>query len=365
MCQEIYYTSAPRGLQPGSRGYCTVAATTGMSPPLIARLEALSGNPSARDELETVTWSYLLLTLGGKTHRVLSRVGPAGLDHSGRAAKFAHHVVLEESECAPEGPAWMLGLPGFLHDQWDRNVRFLEPRRPPAAGAESRPTGGVEYALGEKLAAMFIEQPRRSIFLTMAPGFDCLPIVQAAISQLPREVRWRATFSTYSTGLGSDVECKWRGVWEGSAEARRLQSSAEILVLHLNEASFGQPDSHDAESLDRRRIGSPEPALAQKSGSAFEHPTFEGDSVFSGIPPAPPRIAPGMRRTRITPFVAGTILGAGAASAIAIGLNLQRKPAEPAKAKVESSSNPSVEPLIMEKVIDAENLPNGTPRNNP
>ena len=43
MTQELIYTSAPRGLKPGSHGFCTVAVTQGMPPNLAERLEALSG----------------------------------------------------------------------------------------------------------------------------------------------------------------------------------------------------------------------------------------------------------------------------------------------------------------------------------
>ena len=43
MSQELHYTSAPRGLKPGSRGFCTVASTVGLSGPLAERLESLSG----------------------------------------------------------------------------------------------------------------------------------------------------------------------------------------------------------------------------------------------------------------------------------------------------------------------------------
>ena len=43
MSQELHYTSVPRGLKPGSRGFCTVAATPHLPGPLVERLEALSG----------------------------------------------------------------------------------------------------------------------------------------------------------------------------------------------------------------------------------------------------------------------------------------------------------------------------------
>lgn len=53
MLQEIVYTSAPKGLRTGSSGFCTVAATEGMSLRMIQLLESLSSYrhmaPSAED----------------------------------------------------------------------------------------------------------------------------------------------------------------------------------------------------------------------------------------------------------------------------------------------------------------------------
>jgi hypothetical protein len=42
MSQELHYTSVPRGLRPGSRGFCIVAVTAQMPGALAERLEALS-----------------------------------------------------------------------------------------------------------------------------------------------------------------------------------------------------------------------------------------------------------------------------------------------------------------------------------
>ena len=66
MSQELIYTSAPRGLKPGSQGFCTVVSTQGISASLVQRLEALSGyrhvfppqDPNAR--LNPVLFSHLI-----------------------------------------------------------------------------------------------------------------------------------------------------------------------------------------------------------------------------------------------------------------------------------------------------------------
>jgi hypothetical protein len=104
MSQELHYTSVPRGLKPGSRGFGTVAATANLPGSLADRLEALSayqvvyppGDPS--EALNPVAFVHVRLTVGGHVQEVLSRIGPAGLDYSGRPNKYAHHVILEPGE---------------------------------------------------------------------------------------------------------------------------------------------------------------------------------------------------------------------------------------------------------------------------
>ena len=131
MSLELFYTSAPKGLRPGSSGFCTVAATRGMPAALMERLEALSGYRhlfpplDAKADLNPVAYSHLILTIQDKAYHVLSRVAPAGLDYSQRGNKLAHHVVLEAGELPPGGPAWLLSQPGFMEGAWDGQVRQL------------------------------------------------------------------------------------------------------------------------------------------------------------------------------------------------------------------------------------------------
>src|SRR5690606_29192447 len=99
MSQELIYTSAPRGLKPGSRGFCTVQSTQGMARKLADQLENLSGyryvfpphGPQAA--LNPVAWSHWKLTVGGRPMHVLSRIADAGLDYTQRTNKFVHHGV--------------------------------------------------------------------------------------------------------------------------------------------------------------------------------------------------------------------------------------------------------------------------------
>ena len=88
MSQELHYTSVPRGLKPGARGFCTVAHTAGLSQALLERLEGLSGyrprfKPNdPKEALNPVVWSHLRLTGTGPAVTVISRVGSAGLDYT-------------------------------------------------------------------------------------------------------------------------------------------------------------------------------------------------------------------------------------------------------------------------------------------
>ena len=100
MSQELIYTSSPKGLKLGARGFCTVASTPGMAKNLADRLESLSGYRhlfppgSAEAHLNPVNFSYLRFALGGQTYYLLSRVADAGLDYTQRTNKLrAPHRV--------------------------------------------------------------------------------------------------------------------------------------------------------------------------------------------------------------------------------------------------------------------------------
>ena len=228
---ELYYTSAPQGLKPGSHGFCTVTMTRGLPAALVERLEAMSAYRPAyppqdsRAPLNPVVRAHYRLTAGGRTVDVLSRVSSAGLDYTQRHNKFAHHVVLEADELSAGGPAWLLQQPSFMATEWDGELRVLSAgRRPPHGEAPAgtckhweRVTGDAGWAA--VLAGAFLEDPARPAYLLYAPGFDPLPLLAEAAGLVPAERRWEVTFSTYYTGLPQGVRCAWRCVLHDSPEA--------------------------------------------------------------------------------------------------------------------------------------------------
>ena len=188
MSQELIYTSAPRGLKPGSQGFCTVVSTQGIAVNLAQRLEALSGyrhvfpppDPNAR--LNPVLYSHLHLNVSGRRCYLLSRVCDAGLDHTQRTNKFAHHMVLEAAEAASllGGPAWLLAAPGFMQSTWDGVPRILV-AAPSASGGQFAAHGLPRLAiarrrrrLGRRLGPNGRSQPPRHHRLSAWRGIVAL-----------------------------------------------------------------------------------------------------------------------------------------------------------------------------------------------
>jgi hypothetical protein len=281
MSQELHYTSAARGLRPGSRGFATVAASADLPDAMAERMEGLSayqavyhpGDPS--EALNPIAFVHARLTVGGQLHHVLSRIGPAGLDYSGRPNKYAHHVVVEPEERPEGGPAWLLSQPGLLQDAWQGEPRTLAqgppiPRgdRPPGIAEHWRTlTGDAGWA--GVLAESFLADPRRPVFIVFRPGMELLRLFEEAIALLPASRRWDVEFSTYLTTLPPGISCTWRGVLEGSAQAKGARRLPNALIIDL-----GRP-------------------LGRSTGGALVHLARTGERLE--IPEAPPPSPRGRR----------------------------------------------------------------------
>lgn len=249
--QELLYTSAPRGLKPGSRGFCTVLSTQGMAAPLANALEGLSGyrpvfpagDPRAASN--PVVYSHLRLHSAGKAWHVLSRVADYGLDYSQRSNKLAHHVVLDERELSPGGPAALLESPGFLRTEWQGEPRIVPSRSAPRVSqppitlcrAWQDLTGDAGWA--GVVAESFLADPDRLVLLLFEPGQELLPLFAESLALLPPEARWKVTFSTYFTGLASGTTCLWRGMPADAKEARDSLRFVTALRLDLTAGSLG------------------------------------------------------------------------------------------------------------------------------
>jgi len=97
---ELVYTSASRGLRPGSVGFCTVARHENMPEGLVLDLEKLSGF-DLPPGIENVQAIYSFLTVERPTEKywVFCRKRVCAIpDYSGRINYIAHHLILNEKE---------------------------------------------------------------------------------------------------------------------------------------------------------------------------------------------------------------------------------------------------------------------------
>lgn len=326
MSDELLYTSAPRGLRPGRQGFCTVAATQGLTESWIDALEGLTGYRPAfgpTDPRNPVNFAHLRIAIGGRERSVLARVAAAGLDYSGRSNKFAHFLLPDDGERPAAGPARMLAC-ADLRSAWDGRVQWLPPRqmsqpadRPPrpcmlwGKAAGDAGWGGV---LAESALA------GRPANIVVPFGVDVLALFDEALRLLPSAQRWRVTFATYSTGLPPGVACNWRGVLAGSPEA--AAAAAAGLVIDLTEPrSAPATPAADAGRKGRSILG--QLAVPSRSSSAGAVVIGEPEMCLEGHMPfafsAPPR-----RRRARTFWMAlgclGLTIGVGGMVAVACSI---------------------------------------------
>jgi hypothetical protein len=244
--RELIFTSAPRGLRPGSQGFCTVAHTQGMPASLIQQLESLSGYrhlflpPDPKAALNPVVFSHLVLTVAGRRCHVLSRICDAGLDYTQRTNKLAHHVVLDAAEVPAAGPAWLLQQAEFMRSTWASEPSVL-PKGPIIPSGESKPcichawqrlTGDAGW--GGVLAQTAAGTKPRQAVLVFPPGMEVFPLLAESFALLPADLRWRVSFSTYFTNLPAGIGCQWRCVVEGTPEAAAMRRGLrDTLVIDL------------------------------------------------------------------------------------------------------------------------------------
>ncbi|MBQ2040171.1 MAG: hypothetical protein II486_12035, partial [Thermoguttaceae bacterium] len=235
MATELIITSVPKGLKPGSYGFCTAACTKDLNEPTSRALEVISGyrhlfSPE-EGKANPVAFSYLLYEFAGRQRRVLSRVADMGLDYSGRTNKIAHHLVLSEEEAKrPAGPA-ALCASGVFMERWpeDEQPHYLDARTVSCSesiNVNAIKTGAWQKLTGDSgwagvLAGTVLT--RRPVILIVRPDLDVLTLFREALVLLKPEERWKATFSTYYTSLPANAQCQWRALVDGAYDEKLLR----------------------------------------------------------------------------------------------------------------------------------------------
>ena len=288
MSIELLYTSAPKGLKRGSRGFCTVLTTQRAPANITSRLEALSGYrqlfppDSPQAALNPVAYSHLRIVVAGRSLSVLSRVTAYGSDYTGRTNKIAHHVVPDPHEYGPAGPAWVMMQPSVMRTLWSGQCETPESgpiiptgdQDPGACNTWHRVAGDAGWG-GVVADALVASSPLPTWIIYRADHQNLmLPLLNEAIALLPIERRWEATFSTYATNIPPNVDCKVRCVLDGTDEARFAQAKSGVIDLTK---PLGNP-SDNSLTQQARGLQIPAPEIPTSSTSDDSTATEESES---------------------------------------------------------------------------------------
>ncbi len=240
MAQELLFTSAPKGLKPGSSGPCVVQMSDSMPPMLMQRLEALSVYRGAGDGHEPIpSLSHVLVDMNGMRRHVVSRVAHAGNDHAGRSNRLAHHLVLHGEELGLGGPAWLVQQPVFK-TEWDGRVTYLEgeawlpegPAQPVHVCANWKTVAGDAGWAGVVAEAALAPSPK-PVWIIHRRNVPVLALLDEVVSVIPPRERWKVTFSTQFTQPLPSAECTIRFCLAGT-DAAQAALHAEGVVLDLS-----------------------------------------------------------------------------------------------------------------------------------
>jgi hypothetical protein len=257
MNQQLIYTSATRGLQPGKSGFCVVASSQGLAPNLGKQLEALSGYRhifSPGDPKNPTMVAHRKIRVGGRPYHVLSRVADAGLDPVGRSNMLAHHIALDTAELPAGGPAWLLAPEhNLMAALWDKDPQILPPLKlpqgqdlPTICSNWQEVTGDAGW--GGVPAQAIADKSKKPVAFIYGPETNLQCLLQESLRLLPEASRWEVTFSTFFTKPQPGMACHWRGFFTGTAEADIARRDPRNIVIDLTARLECAPDSRYVEA---------------------------------------------------------------------------------------------------------------------
>jgi len=298
MPHELYYTSAPAGLAPGTFGFCIVAATRGFPEPLQGRLEALSGYravyPSGHQKVtdNPVGHGHWIVTAGTKTYHILSRVAFAGPDYTGRTNKFAHHLALDAGELTSAGPAWLLGASGVMETAWSGEPRQVEPRRLPPGIVTAKPCSAWAARTGDAgwagVVAEVLAKSEGQVCLVFESGMDMLPLVAEVLALLPSAKRWAITFSTYETAPPRATDCRLYCCVKGDTKALPVVQGRQGFTIDLTTRLGNPPSGEWTDAARKGRQPEGDPQQAGRPGASRAAKGLDLSSKPQGLDLSPP-----------------------------------------------------------------------------
>jgi hypothetical protein len=299
---ELVHASVGRGLRGGS-GFSTVVATAGMPVELeaiLAELSAYDFDPGRAMGADEVDWSHRIVSVQGRTHTVLARVAPCGVDQSGRGNRVAHHLVVDVPQRCEGGPAWMLSrFVAFARTPPAPSEPRLGPTLPagalPARRASAWEALGLDPGWAGVVARAVLDSPTAPVYLVFPESGPLLEAMCDVSALLPVERRWFFTFTTRYQKSHGAAKCQVRCVRAGAQGVSMLQAEPGAKVLRLGGAPIG-----DQAAIEAGREGKPlvsafvssrtQVPAASHSAQPSARPSFDPDSAkpASSRPPAEP-----------------------------------------------------------------------------
>ncbi len=241
---ELIYTSAPRGLDQGACGFCTVQRTAGLDLVLQRQLESISSLGSTASAAgfrnsEIYLHTFAVGPMG--ICRVLSRITVGGEDYSGRPNLVAHHLVLPIAECPPCGPAVLAAAEGILSPSWDGRVAQVNPRRITAPTVASPPSANTWATLFGDLGwagVVLFELSRarnQPVWVIVPDGTNTLQLLTELTLFLAPDERWGISFATEFQPLPAGTQCQLRFVSSSSPLATNIRNRQSTGVVDLTQ----------------------------------------------------------------------------------------------------------------------------------
>jgi len=215
--------------------------TRGLPSSLERVLAELSGYDFDRTRAvgaDATEWAHRILSVGGKSHTVLSRTAPCGTDWSGRPNRVAHHLVVEPHERAEAGPAWMLSMFGAFCEAVPAVGERAEGPLLPVGSCPPRRAcawegAGFDAGWAGVVAQTLLDAPAATVCVVLPEEIDLLPLVVDLFALLPSERRWLVTFSTRFQRLPAGVRCQLRFLRAGATGVRAMLAEPGVRVVEV------------------------------------------------------------------------------------------------------------------------------------
>ncbi|MFO7820772.1 MAG: hypothetical protein R6V56_01740 [Lentisphaeria bacterium] len=281
MARELIYTSAHRGLKPGTRGFCTVAHTKGMKPSVVRLLESLSsyksplGNKQGNGNQHPTAVSHYRGFATGESFNILSQVGYSGRDFTNRQNKLAYHLVLDPDERPKAGPAWLARQDGVLLGDWKGEPRLIpEPKDVPSGNLppETFAANWKEITGDAGWAGILLRELNRNpagiIYLVYEPGMPILSLIEDLTAALEVPKRWLLTFNTVFMHMPAGVNCTLRCCLPDAPPLKDVRATTGTFKLDLTKPLREAPNNIYTRIARGEKVSAPQKKPRRKTAES-------------------------------------------------------------------------------------------------